>query len=231
MAKFLKQLAVLGALIALLFVLYSYRGFLAQVSARAGTSLRDFARGSDKDAEILALQSENQRLRNELAYVGEEAKRPAEDRYRYKIAEVHSRYPFNDQSAVFLSLGSLDGVREGMPVFVEKGVLLGKIKKVARTQSEVETILSPQWKTSVAVGEKKVKAVYAGGVPPELDLIPKDAALAPGDLVISIAPDLPLGTLLGKVKEAGGETYDVWQKAEVEPLFFPESFQTVLVLV
>lgn len=231
MGKFLKSLALFGALIALLFVLYLYRGVVTEVLARFGTGLRNLSRERESDRKILELESELQRLRNERALTETKSALSSEDRYRYKIAEIYSRYPFNDQSIVFINLGSDDGIKEGMPVFIEKGVLLGKVKKVKRTQSEVETIFSALWKTSVAVGSKDVKAVYVGGASPSLDFVPKDAVLTSGERVVSIAPDLPLGTLLGKVSEIDKNSYEVWQRAKVEPLFYPESFSTVLVLV
>lgn len=231
MEKFLKSIAWFGALIALFFVLYSFRVSLAFSLSRAGESLRDFARGSDEARELLVLKSENQILRDELSRTTRESALIAEERYRYKTAEIYSRYPFNDQSAVFINLGSIDGIQEGMPVFVEKGILLGKVKRTHRTQSEIETIFSPQWRSSVSLGDEKIKAAYLGGSVPMLDLIQKDASIASGDKVVSVSPDVPLGTLLGTIDEVEEGTYDVWQRAKVKPLFSPESFFTVLVLV
>ena len=229
MARFLKSLAWFGALIALLFFLYSYRAAISETFARAGIFLRGLPRERDGDRKILELSAEVERLKSELSRA--RAALSKEDRYHYKIARIYSRYPFNDQSAVYIDLGSEDGIREGMPVFVTKGVLLGKVKKAHRTQAEVETIFSALWKTSVSAGRGGVKAVYLGGAVPRLDFVPKDAAISAGEGISSISPDLPLGTLLGKVLKVEKEAYEVWQKAEVEPLFYSESFSTVLVLV
>ena len=230
MKGFLKSLLFFIALLALLFFLWSSREVLGEALAKAGASLRNFAEDNQKDKKFLSLEAENQMLREELALQKQKA-RLGEGRYRYKLARVYSRYPFNDQSVVFLDVGSENGIKEGMPVFVEEGIFLGKVKHVNRTQSEVETIWSATWKTSVAVGPEKVKAVYAGGSAPRLELVPKEANIKEGDRVVSIAPDLPLGVLLGEVAVSDAATYDVWKTAKVEPLFSPESFSTALVLV
>ncbi len=231
MARFFKSVVLLGALTALLFVLYASRGVLTEALAKLGDSLKNAARDRESERKMLELEAKNQELKTELSLIKERARLTGTERYRFKAAEVYSRYPFNDQSVVFINLGSEDGIREDMAVFASPGVLLGKVKKVGRTQSEVETIFSAMWKTSVAVGEEKVKAVYVGGAIPKLDFIPKEAKIKSGDKIVNLSPDVPLGVLLGEVSEASVASYEVWQNAEVTPLFSPESFSMVFVLV
>jgi rod shape-determining protein MreC len=174
-------------------------------------------------AEIAGLKADSN--------LAEKAQQLKEDKYHYKIAEIYSRYPFNDQSMVVINLGSADGIKEGMPVFLERGVLFGKVRTVRRTQSDVETIFNTSWKTSVSIGTGNVKAVYVGGPIPTLDFIPKDAKIAAGDSILNIAPDLPLHVSLGTVLSMDPSSYDVWQRAKISPDFDLNTFNTVLVMI
>lgn len=231
MGRFFKNLAFALAFIALLFLLFSWRASIARGLSGITASVESwFLQSADRET-ILKLQSENQSLKDELALQQAKISVPQNDRYHYKLAQIYSRYPFNDMSMVVLNMGSADGIKEGMPVFVEKGVLLGKVRKVSRTQSEVETIWSATWKTSVAVGVDQAKAVYQGGGTPTLLYLSKDAKVAVGDSIVSVDPEIPLGTLMGTIADVSTKSYDVWQNANVKPLYDPGAYIDVLVMI
>lgn len=231
MARFFKLLLGALALLAALFFLYTYRTPIVRTLSGAATAVKNFSSDNADRRKIIELEAKNQILSLELERTASTNSLPKDERYHYKTARVHSRYPFNDASLVVIDLGSDDGIREQMPVFVEKGVLFGKVRKVRRTTSEVESIWSAGWRMSVAIGESGTKAVYIGGDKPSLDLVPKEAKISAGDAVISTSPDAPLGSFVGKVSEVSNNSYDVWQRASVIPAFDAGEFSTVFVLV
>ncbi len=177
---------------------------------------------------IRELIIENEGLKTKL----EEANfsRIKEGRYSYKIARVYSHYPFNDAASIVIDLGSDDGIERGMPVMAEEGILFGIIKETRRTQSEVETIFSPEWKTSVSVGEKSVKAVLSGGPIPVVDLIPAEEDISVGDPVWNGAKNFPMRAHIGSVSEIHKNKNDVWKKASVKAPYKPELLDSVLVI-
>ncbi len=152
-------------------------------------------------------------------------------KYRVKEVKVFSLYPFNDYASVSINAGSDDGLKEGMPVLTAPGVLLGKIKTVSRTASEVETIFNPSWRSTVAVGEKRIKAVLVGGASPYVDLLPKDAPVAQGDAIVNLAPEFPMDLFLGKADEFREGSNALWLRAVVDPLFRFENIDRVLVVM
>ncbi len=153
------------------------------------------------------------------------------DRYHYKTANVFSDYPFNNYASLAIDLGTEDGIKADMPVLASDGVLLGKIKNVSRTQSEVATIFDPNWRSAVAFGPDRVKALLVGGPAPYLDLIPKETTTTPGDLVVNLAKDFPLDLDVGKTLdfEPGGN--GIWSRAKLEPPVRFENLEKVMVVL
>ncbi|TSA46467.1 rod shape-determining protein MreC [bacterium] len=152
-------------------------------------------------------------------------------RYRYKTASVFSDYPFNNYASLIVNAGSDDGIKVGMPVLSGEGVLLGKIKEVSRTQSEVATIFDPNWRSAAAFGPNRVKALLIGGPAPYLDLISKEATTTIGDSVFNLAKDFPLNLNLGKILSSESEEEGIWFKAKIEPPVHFEGLAKVLVIL
>lgn len=150
--------------------------------------------------------------------------------YHYRTARVYSRYPMGSGGRLTVDAGSEDGVETGMPVLLSEGVLLGHVVAVRRTQSEVETVLSTEWKSSVIAGDLKV--LLQGGTAPRLELVPKDTALPKGERVLNASPEFPLGFLVGTVGDASKESQaDLWSSYELVPPTEEENIETVLVIL
>lgn len=210
----------------------------ALVFARSGTMRAlDAARGavegmfaaSSTASTVRELAVENESLR--FALRAASASSTVLGRYHYRAVDVYSRYPYNDKGVLTVNAGSADGIRPGMPVVAAEGVLLGTVTRVERTESEVQTIFSPDWKSSVAIGTSSVKAVLTGGIAPTLSLIPKGAAIGDGDEVTNLSPDYPFGSYLGTVADLAAVPNDVWQTAQVETSFKLEDIDRVMVVL
>lgn len=173
------------------------------------------------------LKTENASLKKELEKFSVVEKK---DSSQFLEAHVYSRYPFNDKNVIVIDKGFADGVTEGMPVLVQKNVLLGKVKGVQRFQSEVITIFDPDWKTSASIGNGHIKTVLNGANTPHAELIPKDATVAAGDEVVNSAQDFPLGLLVGTIKSVALDEKKVWQIADIEVPYAIEDIDSVLVM-
>lgn len=182
-----------------------------------------------KQHTIQDLSLENESLKQQLASLT--VVREKKEQYHYKIARVYSEYPFNDAASIIIDIGLDEGMRVGMPVMVKEGILLGKIKNVKKTQSEVETIFSPEWKISVNIGKEMVKAVLNGGPTPRIDLIPIDEDVSFGDKVTNGVSDFPMGAFLGTVSEINKNANDAWKKSALKVPYKIEFLNTVLVIV
>ncbi len=151
-------------------------------------------------------------------------------RYAIVSAEVYSDYPWNDYSAIAIGAGSRDGLKPGMPVVAAGGALIGKIKTVAGTQSEVETIFDPAWRSAVAIGAGRVKALLSGGTAPSLSLVPKNSGVLAGDAVTSIASDLPMDLPVGQVASISETPSGLWASAQAALPWDPGNLNMVYVI-
>lgn len=182
-----------------------------------------------KQHTLEELKLENESLKQQIASL--QVVREKRGQYHYKIARVYSQYPFNDAGSIIIDIGSDEGIKIGMPVMIKEGILLGKVKNVKRTQSEVETIFSPEWKTSVNIGKNMTKAVLNGGPTPNVDLIPIDSDVSFGDEIINNTSNFPMGAIFGMVSEINKNANDVWKKSSMKTPYKIEFLNTVLVIV
>ena len=179
------------------------------------------------------IRLENQSLRQELDSAKAkltEGGKIAANGLDYLEANVYSRYPFNDRKLLIIDRGSDDGVGVGMPVFAEKNILIGQVSGVKSRQAEVRTIFDPAWRSSVAIGKSGIQALLKGGYYPELNLIPQDAVLFPGDEILNISPDFPLHSFVGALKDLEEDSGGIWQNAKVALDYGIENLDRVLVI-
>ena len=121
-----------------------------------------------------------------------------------------------------LGLGSQDGLRPGMPVTAPQG-LVGLVVEVEAHRALVRTLLDPESRVGVRVGEKPGRGV-ARGTPPELLVaeFPPTVAVAPGDLLLTGAtlglfPDgIPVGRVERVERAQGGLKVRAWARPLVD---------------
>ena len=152
-------------------------------------------------------------------------------RFQYLPAQIYSRYPFNDRNLIVINVGSADDLREGLPVLAREGILLGRVSSVKRTQSEIQTIFDSNWRSSVGIGNTRIKAVLKGGFTPKLELIAKDEEILQGDDIFNLSPDFPLNLKIGNIKNLESTTDNLWRSANLEiPYKIDELNEVLLVL-
>lgn len=229
MGRFIRSvLAVIVAAI-LAWGVFFGRGNVMRAVGGVRSTIGGFFTASSSAATVQALSIENAGLR--AALVAASASSTLVGRYHYRVGQVYSRYPYNDKGMLVVNVGSAEGIRPGMPVMAGEGVLLGRVASVERTESEVQTIFSPDWKSTVEVGTSSVKAVLEGGITPTLSLIPKEAMIADGAAVTNLSPEYPFGASLGSAVGVEAVPNDVWQKADVATPFKLETVTNVLIVL
>lgn len=230
------RVLVLGlALVLVLGAAFFWRAAIGRFFAGLG---RAAAGGTDQNfsyANYAELKIENAGLKAEIQ--GLLAKKNATSspafgngRYRFVAAETYSDYPWNDHSALTIAAGTDEGLKPGMPVMAGDGVLLGKVTKVTGTQSEVETIFDPAWKSSVAIGAGRVTALLVGGPSPSLNLVPRSASINAGDTVLSVDPALPLNLLVGEITDVRSSPASLWTEADIALPWNPSALTGVYVI-
>ncbi|MBU1149289.1 rod shape-determining protein MreC, partial [Patescibacteria group bacterium] len=126
-----------------------------------------------------------------------------------------------DQKIYLLNKGSDHGVGEGYPVIIEDGVLVGKIIESNPQISSLQLITDSQ---STISGEIQNEAGSLGVIEGELglsmsmSLIPQEAAIEPGQLVITSGLDFstPRGLLIGQINKLTTQTGELFQTVDLD---------------
>jgi rod shape-determining protein MreC len=170
--------------------------------------------------EITALKNENAALRVKLLEQQIETK---------PLIKVYSSYPFNSRGEIIIAAGEDQGLKSGDLAVINGNLLVGKVTKVFKSSSVVSTIFDPSWKMPVRIGQGEVDALMEGGNELTLTLIPKEASINEGELVITAGKDFPYGLGVGTIKNIRESTGGVFREATLEPLFQLKELRNVAI--
>ena len=152
----------------------------------------------------------------------------------YKAAAVIGRDPSPFLHYVIINRGSNDGILRGMPVVTDQG-LVGRVDAVIADAARVQLITDPASKVNVRLQNADVEASLVGSVTGDvvLELIPQDAVLETGDLVLTsgLGGGYPPDLIIGQVVNIRSRDFDLFQRATVQPVVDFNRLQIVLVIV
>jgi len=152
----------------------------------------------------------------------------------YQAAAVIGRDPSPFLHYIVINRGSDDGIRRGMPVVGQEG-LVGRVAQVTANAARVELITDPAAQVSVRLQPSDVDGMLTGSITGDLaiDLIPQDAVLQVGDLVFTsgIGGLFPSNILIGQVSSVRQEAQALFQTATVQPVVDFTRLEIVLVIV
>src|SRR5574341_1346235 len=121
---------------------------------------------------------------------------------RYQAAAVIARDPSPFLQYVIINRGSDGGLRRGMPVVSQKG-LIGRIAAVTAGAARVQLITDPSSTVNVRLEPSGAQAILQGQLNGEivLDMIPQNANVQSGDLVLTsgLGGGSPANILIGQV--------------------------------
>ncbi|MEK7188126.1 MAG: rod shape-determining protein MreC [Patescibacteria group bacterium] len=174
-------------------------------------------------SDLELLRAENSYLRAELVKKSAIFSLPATP-FNTVLANVYSRYPINFKHELIIDKGIRDHVREGSVVVVpirgedggQKLFFVGSVSSTFLTKSSVHTLFDYRFKSAVQMGSGKISGLIVGGLNPTITLIPKDAKLSPGDVVLGTASDFPYGIMLGRVKDIRPSSDKLFKEAGLE---------------
>ncbi len=151
----------------------------------------------------------------------------------YKAAAVIGRDPSPFLHYVIINRGSNDDIRRGMPVVTNQG-LVGRVDAVIADAARIQLITDPASSVNVYLQKAATDAVLLGSVTGDvsLDMISQDAALEPGDLILTsgLGGGYPPDLILGQVVTLRKLEYELFQQATVQPAVDFSRLEIVLVI-
>jgi rod shape-determining protein MreC len=154
--------------------------------------------------------------------------------YTYKAAQVIGRDPSPFMHYILINAGSNDGLRRGMPVVTHQG-LVGRVDAVIDSAARVQLITDPTSSVNVRLQNSRTEAILVGSTTADLwlDMIPQQAKVIPGDLVVTSGlggvypPNIPAGQVLDVQKQEAA----LFQQASVQPTVDFNQLSIVLVIL
>jgi rod shape-determining protein MreC len=199
------------------------------------TSLRQ--RNSELEAENSRLQVQIVELQDQvtesqlLSTLVDYERRHVENQYTAASVIARDISPF--MHYVIIDRGSDDGLRKGMPVITQQG-LVGSIAAVTAGAARVQLINDPGSSVNVILQQSGEEAVLNGQITGEieLDMISQNATVQPGDLVMTsgLGGNYPANILVGQVLTVKNEASALFQTASVQPAVDFSQLDIVLII-
>jgi rod shape-determining protein MreC len=153
---------------------------------------------------------------------------------QYIASTIIGRDPSPFLHYIFIDHGSDDGLRHGMPVVTNQG-LVGTIDAVTANAARVLMINDPGAVVNIYLQSTQVQAQLSGSLTSEisLDMVPQDVEIPSGELVLTsgLGCDYPQDIIVGQVTSVRKRENDLFQTAVVSPVVDFSKLSAVLVII
>lgn len=202
--------------------------------------------------DVAALRMRNEQLENEISGLRtqiielQQQMREADVLYalldyarsrpqsEYIASSVIGRDPSPFLRYIFIDHGSDDGLRRGMPVVTEQG-LVGRVDAVIANAARVQLITDPGAAVNVRLQAEPIEFVMTGSVTGALglEMVPQDFELTPGELILTsgLGGNYPPDIVVGQITSVRKREIDLFQSASVQPVVDFASLRAVLVVL
>lgn len=194
-------------------------------------------RNAELEAEISNLQTQIVQLQQQLKeaevlYALLEFAR-ARPQNEYTAAAVIGRDPSPFLHYILIDHGSDDGLRHGMPVVTEQG-LVGRIDAVTAGAARVQLITDPGSAVNVRLQSPQIEALLSGSITGDisLEMVPQEVVIQPGELVLTsgLGGTYPKDIVVGQIVSVRKQENDLFQSASVQPAVDFSLLKAVLVI-
>lgn len=151
----------------------------------------------------------------------------------YIASAVIGKDPSPFLQYLLIDHGSDDGLRHGMPVITQQG-LVGRIDAVTASAARVQLITDAKSVVNVRLLTQKVDAQVIGSLTGDLilQMVPPDGELAAGEVLLTsgLGANYPSDIILGQVLTVNREENELFQSASIQPAVDFNSLRAVLVI-
>lgn len=210
-------------------VVAPFQGFVSWLAFETGDAARFLSSISDLKRENDRLVRENQRLARDVALLSEKDEEnrilretlglPKREDVTRLSAEVISRDTRETSFSLTLNRGSTEGVREGLPVVVGDGQIVGRIATVNLTSSTVRLLSHPESTIAARIAGTSVQGVIRGdhGLGLVFDMALSGEQLEPGARLITsgLGDSLPKDLYIGEIGQVRPSVDRLFQQATI----------------
>ncbi len=181
-----------------------------------------------QNEELLEVYAEYTLLSALLQYAREnpEYRRVAADIIGWDVSNFARRFTINK--------GERDGIRIGMPVETERG-LVGRVVTVAPRSAQVQLLTDPGSAINARLGASRADGVVQGNLSSTLYMkwIEQDIPISENELVMTsgLGGNFPPDLVIGRVASFKQSISELFQEAEVRPAVNFDQLEIVLVII
>lgn len=168
-------------------------------------------------AELQDLKKENDILRKQLNFF-------ENNPYSFLITNIIGRTDEEGRKILILDKGESQGVRSGMPVIIDNGLLVGKIIKTEKNKSFLLASVSNQSKIAATFSSHSetlgiIRGEYSLSL--KMEMVPKDVNIQAGNIAITSGLEslIPRGLLIGKVEQVSNLPGELFQTVYLTSLY------------
>jgi len=193
----------------------------------------EVARLTVENAKFKELEQDNIKLRAQLNFL-------SANNYKNLLANVISQNLVFDikegDQDIVIDRGSKDGVKEGLGVINENGVIIGKISEVRDNLSKVCLTTNRNCKFAATIqNQDRTMGITEGdlGLTIKMNYIPQSEKININDTVTTsgLGGNISRGLVIGKVSQINNRSNEIWQDINIEPLFDLNTLTIVTVLI
>lgn len=152
---------------------------------------------------------------------------------QYIPAKVIGKDPSPFLKYILIDQGSDQGIRAGMPVVTNKG-LVGRIEAVTGSAARVKLITDSTSMINVVVTDVDADCMLQGSITGDvtIEMVSQDVKLAPGQVIQTsgLGGEFPADFIVGQVLNVNQINNEIFQSASVLPAEDFNSLQAVLVV-
>jgi len=152
---------------------------------------------------------------------------------QYIACSVIGRDPSPFFHYVIIDHGSDDGIRHGMPVVTQQG-LVGRVDAVISNAARVQLINDISSSVNIHLQNSKSEAVLRGAVTGDItiEMVNQDLPISAGDLILTsgLGGNYPQDIIVGQVASVKKLETDLFQTAVVQPAVDFSTLKAVLVI-
>ncbi len=194
---------------------------------------------SEYEEQVENLISENTQLRSlvEDADLLQEQIHFLEERsYNAVQAKIVSRSSESLSQTLIINRGSAHGIKEGYPVIIEDGILVGTVQRVQDYSSQILLITSFDSHVGAQIqNEQQSQGIISGehNLSLRIDYVPQFDVLLPQAVVTTsgVNNNIPSGLIIGQIQEVINDPGSLFQYAIVQPLFTSPEVSLVSIIL
>ncbi len=185
---------------------------------------------SDLQKRIIQLQQDLNEADILYALLGFARSSPDE---QYIPAKVIGKDPSPFLKYILIDQGSDQGIRAGMPVVTNKG-LVGRIEAVTASAARVKLITDSTSMINAVVADVDADCMLQGSITGDvtIEMVSQDVKLEPGQVIQTsgLGGDFPADLIIGQVLNVNQINNELFQSASVLPAEDFDSLQAILVV-